>query len=54
LKDAGGSVNHSTSTITNGNKKEASAPKVELQKTGQKENKVTVTKVFEFAGEEVR
>jgi len=54
LKDAGGSVNHSKSAISNGNEKEASAPKIELQKTGQKENKVTVTKVFEFAGEEVR
>jgi hypothetical protein len=54
LKDAGGSVNHSKSTVTNGNEEEASAPKIELQKTGQKENKVTITKVFEFAGEEVR
>jgi len=53
LKDAGSSVNHSKSAITNGNEKEASALKTELQKAGQKE-KVTVTKVFEFAGEEVR
>jgi len=54
LKDTGGSVNHSKSPVTNGNEKEASVPKIELQKTGQNENKVTVTKVFEFAGEEVR
>ena len=54
LKDTGGSVNHSKSAITNGNEKEASVPKIELQKTGQKESKVTITKVFEFAGEEVR
>jgi hypothetical protein len=54
LKDTGSSVNHSKSAITNGNEKESPAAKIELQKTDQKENKVTITKVFEFAGEEVR
>lgn len=54
LKDTGCSVNHSKSAITNGNEKESPAAKIELQKTVQKENKVTITKVFEFAGEEVR
>ncbi|PSN33304.1 Craniofacial development protein 1 [Blattella germanica] len=55
LKDTGGSVNRTKSTVTNGNKKEeTSASKIESQKAAQKENKVTITKVFEFAGEEVR
>ncbi|XP_021937840.1 craniofacial development protein 1 isoform X2 [Zootermopsis nevadensis] len=54
LKDTGSSVNWSKTTMTNGNKKESPSVKVELQKTVQKENKVTITKVFEFAGEEVR
>jgi hypothetical protein len=55
LRDTGGSLNCSKTAMTNGNKKdESSTVKVELQKTVQKENKVTITKVFEFAGEEVR
>jgi hypothetical protein len=55
LKDTGGSLNFRKAAMTNGNKKEDSpAVKVDLQKTVQKENKVTITKVFEFAGEEVR
>lgn len=54
LKDTGGSVNCSKAAMTNGNKKEESPTVKELQKSAQKENKVTITKVFEFAGEEVR
>ena len=49
-------MNKSEAVVTNGNKKgEESCPsKPESQKSAQKENKVTITKVFEFAGEEVR
>jgi hypothetical protein len=54
LKDTGGSVNCSKAAMINGNKKEESHTVKELQKSVQKENKVTITKVFEFAGEEVR
>jgi hypothetical protein len=55
LKDTGGSLNCSKTAMTNGNKKEGSpSVKAEVQKIVQKENKVTITKVFEFAGEEVR
>ncbi|KAJ9580265.1 hypothetical protein L9F63_004078 [Diploptera punctata] len=54
LKDTGSSVNHSKPSITNGNTKELPALKSESQKSAQKENKVTITKVYEFAGEEVR
>jgi hypothetical protein len=53
--DTGSSLNCSKTAMTNGNKKEESpSVKAELQKIVQKENKVTITKVFEFAGEEVR
>jgi hypothetical protein len=54
LKDTGGSVKCSKAAMTNGNTKEESPMVKELQKSSQKENKVTITKVFEFAGEEVR
>jgi hypothetical protein len=40
--------------MINGNKKEECPAVKELQMSVQKENKVTITKVFEFAGEEVR
>ena len=51
MKDTGGSQNQSKPTITNGNTKEESATS---KSESLKENKVTITKVFEFAGEEVR
>ncbi|XP_069701252.1 craniofacial development protein 1 [Periplaneta americana] len=55
LKDTGGSINRPKPAMTNGNKKEDPPEvKAESQKTVQKENKVTITKLFEFAGEEVR